>query len=345
MSNQMIINTRGDPLGTVHNLIRSIWREADFGAMLVPTNGLPKTNTGSRLIYDPDQLSQFNPFKPMMSVNSARFVPGIIKSHPDIHIGVVFRPCEMRALNSLTKRDGFTLDNMTTICVDCLGTYPATEFQWRAERKGSPEALTQETLQFARQGGILAYRYRGACQLCSEPDAQGADINICVLGIPVRQYILVTTQHIFIDDLVNFDRRHQMVDSMEVLNQRKQLIARLSECRNRTHERVMQGIADGLPTDIEALVEHLAGCGSCQECLEACPICVLDFPKRGDDNRFLIEEINTWLSACAGCGMCEQACPQHHPLSAIFSYIHKVITGETNYSQSDMWGDPLSVHQ
>ncbi len=344
MYNQMMITTRGDPLGTVRNLIRSIWQDANLEAMLIPSNGMPNSRNGSPLIRNPDLISQINPFNPMMLKNAARIIPGIMEEHPGMRIGVVFRPCEIRALNALTKRDGFELENLTTICVDCLGTYPSAEFHWRAERKGSPEALTEETLQFARQGGIMAYRYRSACQLCGEPDAREADVNIGVLGLPVRQYILVSTLDKTVSDRIHLDRWSPEQANMALLNQRTRLISRLTERRNRTHERVIQGIADVLPTDIESLIIHLAGCGTCQACLEACPICVIDFPQKDADNRYVFEDINSWLGSCAGCGMCEQACPQHHPLSAIFGYIHKEISGEIVPSKINLREGHQAIH-
>ena len=41
------------------------------------------------------------------------------------------RPCEMRALTEMTKHASFKIDNLLTISVDCLGTLPADEYQWR----------------------------------------------------------------------------------------------------------------------------------------------------------------------------------------------------------------------
>jgi predicted aldo/keto reductase-like oxidoreductase len=37
--------------------------------------------------------------------------------------------------------------------------------------------------------------------------------------------------------------------------------------------------------------------------------------------RYCREDVINWLASCAGCGMCEQSCPQHLPLSAIFTHV------------------------
>lgn len=343
MYNAFMINTRGDPLGTVRNLILSIWQDADLHALLVPTNGEPDSPYRTSLLESSDQLNQINPFNPIMRTNAARMVPGLLQSYPDSRIGVLFRPCEMRALRAMGKRDGLKLDNLTTISFDCLGTYPTNEFKWRAERKGSSEALTQETLQFARQGGIMAYRYRGACQLCGEPHASEADVNIGVLGLPVRQFILLSTRDKTINDKLHLEKWSPKHADSNVLNQRVQVIARLAERRNSTRERVIHGIADVLPTDIESLIVHLADCGKCQACLDACPLCMIDFPQRDEYFRYQINDIKEWLGSCSGCGMCEQACPQHHPLTAIFSHIHKELTDDFKYSILNSPAGPLLI--
>jgi len=90
-------------------------------------------------------------------------------------------------------------------------------------------------------------------------------------------------------------------------------------------------LAEVLPKNIEALIDHLEGCGDCQECLDTCPICSIEFPRRGEDNRYLTSDIMRWMVSCAGCGMCEQACPQHQPLSIIFSHIQRQLAEEFDY--------------
>ena len=72
------------------------------------------------------------------------------------------------------------------------------------------------------------------------------------------------------------------------------------------------------------------GCMHCDEppCMDVCPICSVDKPRRTKDGRLVREDVANWLLSCAGCGMCEQSCPQHKPLSAVFSHIRKQIEAE-----------------
>lgn len=332
MNTKWMIKTSGDPIGTVLELIARVWQDNQLESLLVSTNGSGEPNNQPHLIHNLSQLEQVNPFKPLMTTNATKLVPGILRENTSMRWGAILRPCEMRALIEVTKRSGLDLSNLVTICVDCLGTYPADDYDWRIKRIGSAEKLTNETLHFSRQGGIMAYRYRSACQLCTSFEARAGDINIGVIGLPIRQFIFVFSGDLTSAKKLNLEIYATRKAEDNTVNEREKLIAKLIERRQRTHNRVIDGIADILPTNTETLVEHFIGCGQCQACLDECPLCAINFPQRTEGNRYRVEDINYWLISCAGCGMCEQACPQHQPLSAIFGYIRDEINKEIGYA-------------
>ncbi len=338
MNNYWILETHGDPLGSVNKFVNTLWYNGNLEGMLVSKNSLDEEGAGMRLLEDPKQFEQVNPFKPLMTFNAAKFVPDSLKEKTKARLGVVLRPCEMRALSEMVKHAPVNIDQLLTICIDCLGTYPADDVHWRTERRGSIEGLSYEALQFARQGGIVAYRYRSACQMCSSPDAREADINIYVIGLPVRQYLLIQTKEEETAERYQFTKMTSGKADESMLSQRQKVIWKLAERHQRTRTRVVDGLADLIPSDIDALLAQLGQCGTCQACLEACPICSVDFPKKGGDGLYLRQDVVRWLVSCAGCGMCEQACVNHLPLSAIFGYIRQQLATETRppgYSAED----------
>jgi formate dehydrogenase subunit beta len=237
----------------------------------------------------------------------------------------------MRALIEMAKHDGFDVNRVLTISIDCLGTFPPDDYAWRAERKGSSETLTQENLRFARQGGIQAYRYRPACQFCVAPNAYGANINIGVLGLPVRKQISIASDQ-KTASRVDWGKIADGPASEAVIAQREKMIARLAERNNRTRERVLAGLPGSLPRDVDALIEQFEKCGDCQVCMQTCPICSVDYPRRGEDQKLLRQDVLRWLVSCAGCGMCELACPDSKPLSAIFAQIREQLNEVLDYS-------------
>jgi formate dehydrogenase subunit beta len=317
MSTQWTLNTKGDPLGTVHRFVGLLWQAADLQAMVLP----PAGRSDAHIVTDPAQLGDVNPFQPLMLMNLARVIPDVLNDHPRGRIGVLLRPCELRAMNALAGRGVIRTDRLLTICFDCLGTFPEEEFEWRAARKSSKQSLAGEALQFAPQGGIAAYRYRAACQMCVLPGATDADVNIGVLGLPVRQTVLVEVKNGAVD------WKHLTGGKADpgLIEKRTVMLAKLSERHARTRERVINSLVDVLPANMEALLDQFESCGSCQSCMGACPICTITCPRQ-EKGRYNREDVAEWLAYCAGCGMCEQACPQHKPLSIIFTHVKQKLT-------------------
>lgn len=327
MNVSWLIETYGDPLGMVQNVIVVAWERFNLDMMLVSADG----SSEPHLIFDSAEIFHINPFKPLMTKNSAKSLQEVLTDHPDSAIGLLMRPCEMRALKGKTARESLPLSNILTICVDCLGTYPLEDYKWRAERKGTPEQLAWESLHFARQGGIAKYRFRSACQVCRNPISQGADVNIGVIGLPVRQKILIDARNQDIADLI-FRQDSSSAGDISLLNQRDHIVAKLLQRSSYTRHRIQENMKGVLPKDLNALLDHFVGCGKCRECLEVCPICTADFPRKGDQGKYISGDVEQWMVLCAGCGMCEQACPNHEPLVAMFSNIREQLIDSSELS-------------
>jgi formate dehydrogenase subunit beta len=346
MSNYWELQTHGDPLGAVRSFMQSVWEEAGLTGLLVPpssTNGKTLNKKQPFFATEPTAVEQSNPFTPLMTVNAAKLLPPIIKTYPQDIIGAVLRPCEHRALIEMAKRDSLNIDNLLTISFDCLGTFPDREYEWRAKRKTPATNLSQETMQFARQGGIAAYRYRAACQMCAMPVAQNADINIGVIGLPIRQHMLISTAKEDATekiDLVNIT--YGIADSNKVKDYER-MTAKIAERRRSTRERLSQALRNNVPDDIDNLITLLQECGDCQQCMDACPICSVEFPIKSTRENLEREDIMRWLISCAGCGMCEQACSNHLPLASIFTTIREQLKEETGYLPGISINDLLPI--
>jgi formate dehydrogenase subunit beta len=316
MNTNWIIQTHGDPLGALQKLVKTLWDQSSLEVMVVAPDG------GGFLLASPDELEHVNPFRPLMKLNSARLVVDTAKKRPGKRIGAMLRPCEMRALNEMAARGAVKRGDVLAICTDCLGTFPADEFEWRAER--SSKGLTKESLQFAPQGGISAYRYRPACQMCAEPGATEGDVNIGVFGLPVRQSMLVNAK----DDSVHLEPITDGLASNDMVIKREGTLAKISDRHVRTRERVLKSLNEELPADLQELLLQFESCGECQACINVCPICAVDEPRKETDGRLVREDVANWLLSCAGCRMCEQSCPQHQALSAVFAHIREQIDAE-----------------
>jgi formate dehydrogenase subunit beta len=355
MNNVWSLETHGDPLGKVRDFIANIWLEISLDGMLVTMNMGEEVSGTPRYITDVSYVNQINPFKPLMEINAARLVPGLLASHPDAKIGALLRPCEMRALTEMTKHASLKLDNLLTISVDCLGTLPADEYQWRLERMGknlpaeeinsaeTSDELARETLKFARQGGIVPYRYRSACQVCTSPAAKQAMINISILGLPIRQHMLVVVNDPSIEQRLHIQTLVDEKANEDLILQHERLLSKMSERHQRTMERVNEGLGELLPAGVDALIHQLESCGDCQNCMKVCPICSVDRPVRSSDGHYDRSDVTRWLVSCAGCGMCEQSCPNHLPISAFFAHIRQQLDQEWEYIPGRSLNDPLPL--
>lgn len=355
MNNQWALETHGDPLSKVHNFIEKIWLEADLDGMFVTINVNSGGRSIPRYITDISDISQINPFKPLMEVNLAKLIPGILNEHPDANIGTLLRPCEMRALIEMTKHTALKLDNLLTISVDCLGTLPADEYQWRLERLGinksakednvtkSGDRLAHEALKFARHGGIIHYRFRSACQVCRSPAAENADINIHVLGLPVRQVMLVSTSDPETAESLRLDTLTDGLADNPHITQHERTLSKMNERHLRTLERIKESIANLLPADVDAIIRQLESCKECQSCMEACPICSVNQPERNAHGHYNRSSVLRWLISCAGCGMCEQSCPNQLPIASFFAHIRQQLAEEWQYISGRSLDEPLPM--
>lgn len=343
MKTQWMVETHGDPIGAVREFIKAVWLKGELDGLVVSLSGNGVPRSKPYILASPQELEMVNPFKPLMAVNAAKYLPELLRKTPEAHLGVILRPCEMRALIEMSKREAFVTEGLLTICIDCLGTYPAQDFQWRASRSGSARDLTSEALHFARAGGIAAYRYRSACQMCLSPQAHGAHLNLGVLGLPVRQHLLVQARDAITADWLQMDHLADRTASPATMAQYDRTTARLAARNARTRERITRGLSEVLPSDVDALIQQFETCGACHECLDNCPICAVDCPRQDAEGRLLREDVRRWMMSCAGCGMCEQACPHHLPLSAIFHHIKEQLVEPYSYSPGRSVEEPLPL--
>jgi formate dehydrogenase subunit beta len=355
MNDQWSLDTHGDPLGKVHTLIKQIWLVYCLDGMLVTMNGGNEAHATPHYVTDVASIDNINPFKPLMEINAARLIPELLENYPNSRIGALLRPCEMRALTEMTKHASFKVDYLLTISVDCLGTLPADEYQWRLERleKNLPtdeissaetsDELAHEALKFARQGGIIPYRYRSACQVCTSPAAKQANINIHVLGLPVRQQILVSVSDPKVAETVHPEKLTDGIADKELIIQHERILSKMCERHQRTMDRVNEGLGSLLPVDVDAVIRQLESCGDCQNCMDVCPICSVDRPDRNADGHYDRSGVMRWLVSCAGCGMCEQSCPNHLPISSIFAHIRQQLAQQWEYVPGRSINDPLPM--
>lgn len=322
------IQTHGDPIHTVREFITEVWRRLDLAGMILPLNGDPD-KTGPAYTQNANDTSKLNPFLPLMPENALKVLS---RTSPATPLGMVLRPCEVHSWRNMKDQGYAKAINSVSIGVDCLGTISPNDFAWRAERKGSCEALTKEILKFARSASVLNYRFRSSCQMCLTPESNQADINIWVIGLPVRQHILVYIPSAELAQRIDIKTIADGKAPPELIDQHKRIVA-YSEARNeRVRARIIATMATKIPLELDQFVDQLNTCEACQSCMEACPICDLHKPVKTPDGKYVPEDIARWLIACSGCGICEDNCPGQIPLTTIFHAIREELNQAASMS-------------
>jgi formate dehydrogenase subunit beta len=340
MTTQWILHTQGDPLGAVRRFLGQLFQNAGLDGMLVLVYEPESDEAKPRLVDDSGQLQAAAPFAPVMTTNLASAVADLKRQSPGLRLGAVLRPCEVRALREVARRDSVEIAPYLIIGVDCIGTLTIDDDGWRDDL----DQLTRKALKYARQGGMAMYRCRPACQMCLSPVAAEADVSIGILGLPIRQVVLITARDERLARALQLDAITAGKAEPALVAQHDEMRATLIERRNRTRERMIHALSTDLAMDVDGLIAHLRDCQPCQQCLEACPICGSGESLYAPDGSLLCDAVIDWLMSCAGCGMCEQVCPEHLPFTAIVRRISHELAQALDGAPDQPVEAPLTVY-
>lgn len=335
----------GDTLGAVRGILKTLLDKNIIDEMLVPLEVPRADQVAPILVKDAAPIDSANPLAPVMRVNTAAVISRVQADGRAARIGAVVRPCELRATIELAKAGRIDLRRLVLIGIDCMGTYEAEAYEQIARASARDESPADEMMRWTRQGPIAPYRLRNACQMCEHFTADHADVAIGLIGMNVRERLLVQAR----DDIAE-----QLNLAAGDADGREKAIARLVSIRHHRRDEAMAN-AGQLLTDLPSLVGLVAGCTACGECLDACPYCGCEAfaPKpakephtdrlRGwpGEGRVMRERtvvpfggLIEWgrrAASCVGCGMCESSCARHVPLTSIQAVLGRKVQEEFHY--------------
>jgi hypothetical protein len=186
-----MLQTNADPLATARRFLHNLWLICNLDGMLLPVYLPGKMRLQLALIEDPGQLADADPFVPFMQMNAGELVAQLVHQYPGRRLAAVLRGCEARLLGKIAKHEMLDLESWVIIGVDCLACFPTQDLDWRVEKAGSLEHLTRQVLRNARQGGIALSRFQLRCQMCSNPVPRQVDLCLALIGLAVKQTMLV----------------------------------------------------------------------------------------------------------------------------------------------------------
>ncbi|MGD8997449.1 MAG: Coenzyme F420 hydrogenase/dehydrogenase, beta subunit C-terminal domain, partial [Anaerolineae bacterium] len=183
-----------DTLAAVQGFLRKLLEADVVDALLVPME-TPQGAITPALVSDPALLAHANPLAPVMGLNAARLAGRVSVREPRERVGVVLRPCELRALVELVKLQQASLDDLVTIGLDCLGTYDVAVYTVMRNSEGDGGLDMASYLATALSGDLGPqgeHVFRDACSMCEKPQADGADITVELFGADLSNGIPVS---------------------------------------------------------------------------------------------------------------------------------------------------------
>ena len=168
--NALIEVSEGGVLETLKRFFRELLEKELVDALLIPVELPSGDNVVQTLVTKAEALEAANPLAPVLPVNSARIVSAMTKVAPSQKkIGVVLRPCELRAVVELVKLKQVSLQGLVLIGIDCFGTYSMSDYNKLTEENQSPTQRALALVKEEKEDPLL----REACRVCDGSGCRG----------------------------------------------------------------------------------------------------------------------------------------------------------------------------
>jgi formate dehydrogenase subunit beta len=342
----------GNTLGTVQDFLATWWLRVGLDAMLAPIQLPGEAEVSPQWITDPAELDMVNPFAPIMLDNSATMIEGFVREHPNHHLAVLLRPCELRALVELQKRhrvhyrpasDATSYESLVVIGVDCPGTFFPEEYTRHVHDQREDAEMLHVQMSYGKQASYVPFDVRQTCQLCDSPGPMGADITIGTIGIEPQGELLIIAKDEGLDRSLQLQ---DMTDGMATERQvvcREMMIGKMVDQRTENRNALLQGHTFGME-ELSSTLAMFARCTLCADCLDACPLYdgelagMLGAGDKHHGPQSLLSElvkVSRWLASCSGCGMCRESCAHGVPLGQFINVLSHRIQAQLHYKPGD----------
>ncbi|NOH03435.1 MAG: formate dehydrogenase [Chloroflexi bacterium] len=348
-----------DVLPALRSFLKRLMNSGVIEVLLVPLEH--GEGVMPALVTDPALLDSANPLMPLMSINNARAVSAITGKHTPAKIGVVLRPCEIRALIELVKLQQASLENLTIISMDCPGTYEIPDSMAKGTwKQASNLSAYLDAAKEGKEPDIDGLSLRQACQMCIHPVPENLDIHIHLFGVDVRRGLPVTMKDEIAAVLNLTEGEAGGGESVPFGHDISEAVARLMAGRQKVREEALGHIHQKM-TSNDSIASLFASCIRCHNCMTACPICYcktclfktaafdhepeyyLNAAHRkgatrmlGDTLLFHLTRLNHMGASCVSCGMCTSACPSDIPVGMIFSAVGEQVQRVFDYVPARM---------
>ena len=309
--------------------------QAVFTPLRLPFNGAVMPT----LVTDAERLEAADPLSPAYPMSGARLLSRLTRQDAGGRIAAVLRPCEIRAFVELIKLKQASREGLLLIGLDCAGAVANDTFR-RAAAEDAAGDLTRRFREAAFSGEEqpAGCEMSPACRVCEHVTPDGADIAVCLYGVPADREIWVEART---------DAGRALLEGMGLAGAAepegraravKERVEKAVRERDAMFERTRE-----LTDSVAKLTSYLASCVNCYNCRVACPVCycrecvfstdVFEHEPRQylnwagrkgavkiptDTVFFHLTRMAHMAASCVGCGQCSNACPNDIPVMELF---------------------------
>jgi formate dehydrogenase subunit beta len=325
-----VLKLNKDAEAGVRELLRSLLESGKVKGVFTLRKAGQSGGVTYSLITDPAALEEALPLFPLMPANAAKVLSRLTLVEPaNQPIAAVVRPCELRALTELIKRNQGSLDNLLLISSTCGGAYPL-----KMAVSGNIEEKLPAYWEAVKKAEIPP-EIRPACAACEHFVPYNADMTVALVGNKDvdKQCVIY----------VNNDKAEEFASGIAGELAGGELESGVIESLRSKREARGKELFDQLGVnegfDIQKVFEKCIGCRGCSK---ICPVCychVCFFDSGGDEHEpnyyetalerngygqvlpapifyQLVRLFHVSLS-CVECGLCADVCPVNIPLWAV----------------------------
>ncbi len=304
-------------------------------------------NVSYMLVRDKDKIvaPESAIFAPSFGVNAANIVKGWLI---DEKIGIVAKPCEIRAAIEMIKLKQISEESVLLITVDCFGAYPNEVYAAHYNEIGD-QVDSAKIQELAGKGVPI----RDACAICDNRLADVGDIVIArtngdkaiVAGLSEMGVAALNALELELAD-----------KDLERAAEKEQIAAEAAANLEKLPKLDSQ----------DALEAFLRDCIVCKNCRDVCPVCYckecffdqpIGNPAGGDllnlaeargaidvpANQLLYHLTRVYhvSTTCVACGACEDACPKSIPLTRFYPVVTRKVQELFEYVPGKDVEEPL----
>ena len=377
MSSNMYVARSSDPKileraesgGAVSSILRFALEAGEVDGVVTT-----KARNGNRyagvpaLITDPEELIESAGSLHCSLPNIPRFVKEYLDGASKMKLAVVGKPCDIRAIIELQKREQIDLDNVILIGLNCTGTIsPATAKQmFIDEFKVNPNEVIREDIDegklavFLEDGNTKSldlmkleekgYGRRENCKRCEINIPIFADLACGKWGTEEEEdrttFIEACSNkgRLLIEEAIEKGYITSDKPDKKSIHMRAEKDRAEKELARLWKERDFKPILDLDPSErLTYWLDEFSKCIKCYGCRDACPICYCDhclleadrgFLEGGEippDTAFPLTRLAHVADSCVNCGQCQDACPMELPLSKLFSLLNAKLSDVFDY--------------